>query len=181
MRSGFSRNRRTGDGLERSGLDVLRKLDVAVTGLGPARLNAEHDDLSLGGGAQCGTDESQIARGFRDHVVGRKDAHDGVGIDGLQDVGGESDGGRGVALRGFGEDLALRHFRQLAHDFVAQMIVGENPETLGRDQRAQAIDGLLDQGSLAEEAQHLLGVRAAAAGPEARASASGQNQAVMVG
>jgi hypothetical protein len=95
-------------GLARSGLDILGKFDVSVAGLGPARLNAEHDDLSAGGRLRRGTDESQIAARFRDHVVGRKDAHHRVGIDGLQDMGGQSDGGRGVALRGFGQDLALR-------------------------------------------------------------------------
>jgi hypothetical protein len=114
-------------------------------------------------------------------VVGREDAHDGVWIDGLKDVSGKTYGWGSVALRGFGQDLALGYFRQLAHDFGAQMIVGENPKALGRDRRAQTVYGLLDQGSLAEEAQHLLGVRAAAAGPEARTSAAGQNQAVGIG
>ena len=93
---------------------------------------------------------------------------------------GQADGGRGIALRGFGQDLALRNLGQLPHDLGAQMIVGENPMVLRRDHRAQPVHSLLDQRSLPKEAQHLLGVRAPAARPEARTSATGQDQAVVI-
>ena len=75
-----------------------------------------------------GTNESQIARRLRDDVIGRKDAHHRVRVDGLQNVRGQADGGRGVALGRLGQDLVLRDLGQLAHDFVAQVIVGENPQ-----------------------------------------------------
>ena len=70
----------------------------------------------------------------------------------LQNLRGQTDGGSGVALRGLGQDLALGDFRELAHDLGAQMVVGENPDPLGRQHRPQAVDGLLDQGAVAEEA-----------------------------
>ena len=70
----------------------------------------------------------------------------------------QADGRRGVALRGLGQDLALWNLGQLPDDLGAQMIVGQNPDALRRDHRAQPIDGLLDQRPLAEESQHLLGV-----------------------
>jgi len=47
------------------------------------------------------------------------------------------------------QDLVLRNLRQLLNDLAAQMIVGENPQMLGRDHRAEAIHRLLDQRSLA--------------------------------
>ena len=50
----------------------------------------------------------------------------------------------------------------------------------GRDHRVQPVHGLLDQRSLTKEAEHLLGVGAPAAGPEARTSAAGQDQAVVI-
>ena len=86
----------------------------------------------------------------------------------------------GAVLRcaGSARICCARHLGQLADDFVAQMIVGENPDALGRNHRAQAVDGLLDQRALAEEAQNLFGAAAPAARPEARASASRQDQAV---
>src|SRR6185437_14081390 len=62
------------------------------------------------------------------------------------------------------------------------MIVGENPEALGRKDGAEAIDGLLDQRAIAEESQDLFGAGAAAARPESGAAAAGENQAVkMIG
>ena len=67
------------------------------------------------------------------------------------------DARRGVPLRRFGEDLLLRNFRELANDLIAQMIVRQHPDALRRKHRAQSVDGLLDQRSLAEEAQDLLG------------------------
>ena len=62
---------------------------------------------------------------------------------------GQTDGGRGVALRRLRQDLVLRNLGQLLDDLAAQMIVGENPQMLGRDHRAKPVHGLLDQRSLA--------------------------------
>ena len=109
------------------------------------------------------------SRGLPDHVVGRKHAHHRVGIDRLQNVRRQADRRRRIALRRLGQNLALGNFGKLLDDLRAQMIVGQNPDALRRKHRAQAIDGLLDQRPVAEEAQDLFGVGAAAARPEARA------------
>ena len=84
--------------IERSGAHALRKFDVAVSGFRPARLNPEHDDLAFGRGLECGSHESQVASGLRDHVIGWKHAHHGIGIDGLQDVRRQTDCGGRVSL-----------------------------------------------------------------------------------
>ena len=114
-------------------------------------------------------------------MIGREDTHHGVRVDGLQDMRRESNGGSRVALGRLGQDLGFGNLGQLAHDLGAQMVIAENPNTFGRKNGPQSIHGLLDQGALAAEAQHLLGVAAAAARPKARAAAASQNQAVVAG
>ncbi len=77
-------------------------------------------------------------------MIRREDAHHCVRIDGLQNVRRESNGGSGVSLRGFGQNLRRWNFWQLLDDFGAQMIVGENPDAFGRKNGAQAVDGFLN-------------------------------------
>ncbi len=96
----------------------------------------------------------------------------------MQDLRGQTDRGSGVALRRLGQDLALGDLGKLAGDLVPQMPVGEDPDSLGRQNGTQPVDGLLDQGTIAEQAKHLLGGGPAALGPEPGAPASGQNQTV---
>ena len=110
-----------------SGLHILRELDVSIAGLRPPGLDAEHDDLAVGGGPERGTDELKKARRFCDNVVRRKHAHHRIRVDRLQNMGGEPDGWGGIALGGFGQNLVLRHLGQLTHDLGTQMMVGENP------------------------------------------------------
>ena len=54
-------------------------------------------------------------------------------------MGRQPDGRRRVALRGFGQNLRRRNLRKLAHDFVAQVIVRQDPQALGRNERAEAV------------------------------------------
>jgi hypothetical protein len=56
--------------------------------------------------------------------------------------------------------------------------VGDRPDVVGADERAQASDGLLQHGVRADDIQELLGCARAAAGPEAGAAASGENYGV---
>ncbi len=144
-------------------------------------MNPEDDDLSTGRGLQRGTNEPKIAGWFRNDMVGGKNTHHRVGVDGLQDVSCQSDSRRGVALGRLGEDLVFRDFGQLSHNLGTQMVVGKNPLVLGRDHRAEPVHRLLDQRAFSQEAQHLFGMCAAAARPKARTSATGQNEAVVIG
>ena len=98
----------------------------------------------------------------------------------MQDVRCESDAWSRVALRRFRQDLLLRNFRKLANDLVAQVIVRQNPDSFGRDDGAEPINGLLNQRPFAEKAQDLFRSRSTAARPEPRTTASGEDQAVIV-
>ena len=82
-------------------------------------------------------------------MIGWKDAHDGVGVDGLKDVRRQTDRRSGIPLGRFGQNLVFGNFGQLAHDFGAEMVVGQNPQALRRNDWTQAIDSLLDQRAVA--------------------------------
>jgi hypothetical protein len=60
------------------------------------------------------------------------------------------------------------------------VVVGEDPETIGRDYGAQAFDGVLDEGVVPDNVEDLFGLSAAATGPEARSPPSRQNQPIIV-
>ena len=60
------------------------------------------------------------------------------------------------------------------------MIVRQNPDALGRQNRPQPLDSLLDERRFAEEIQNLLCACAPAARPETRAASTSQNQAVVI-
>ena len=98
----------------------------------------------------------------------------------MQDVGRQADGRRGVTLRGLRQNLTGRNLRKLPHNLFAQVVVGEHPQALGRDQRGQAIDGVADQRAGAHHVEHLLGGTAPAARPEAGAAPARQDQAIIV-
>ena len=115
-------------------------------------------------------------RGFvGDDVVGGEDAQHRVGIFAFDQEGGQAAGGRGVARHRLLNNLILGHILQLVGDLVGQILVGDNPGLLRSGDRLEALDGLLNHGTLAVQGQNLLGVGAARAGPEARAAASGED------
>ena len=60
------------------------------------------------------------------------------------------------------------------------MFIGEDPETLGRNDGHEAVDRGLNKAALADDIEHLLGGALSAARPEARAAASGQDETVMM-
>ena len=68
----------------------------------------------------------------------------------MENLRGQTNRRRRIALSGFSQNLALGDLRKLANDLVPQMLVGKNPDSLGRQNRTQPIDGLLDQGAVAE-------------------------------
>ena len=113
-------------------------------------------------------------------MIGRENAHHGVRIRVMQDLGREPDRRRGVALGGFGENLTLRHAGQLPCDLFAQMLVGQDPDALTGDQLLQPRHGQLDEGVFPQESQHLLGALRAAAGPEPCAAPACEDKRVKV-
>ena len=84
------------------------------------------------------------------------------------------------AARARPESAACGISGQLLDDVVAQMVVGQHPQALGRNHRRQPVHRRLNQDAVADHVQHLLGGALAAARPEARAAPAGQDQAVMM-
>ncbi len=95
----------------------------------------------------------------------------------MQDMRSERDRRSRVALGGFRNDLRLRHVGQLPDNLVADEIVGQNPDTLGRNQRLQPLHRFLNQRPFARDVQNLFGVPLAAARPETRSAPAGEYQA----
>ena len=89
--------------------------------------------------------------------------------------------GRRIALRRFGQNLLCGTSGKLAHDLVAQVVVGQDPEPFGRDHGASRSTVAWISDPLADDVQHLLRVSAAAARPEARTAPSGEDQSVLIG
>jgi len=112
-------------------LGMLRQLVVEAghaLDVGAGALDAfEHHDVAFRSGLESGTQQTNVFPRLGDHVIRRKDSHQSIGIDRLQNMRGEPDGGSGVALRRLGQNLALGNLRQLLHDLGTQLGAGENP------------------------------------------------------
>src|SRR5690606_34174646 len=92
----------------------------------------------------------------------------------------QSDTGTGVALHRLGDNLPGRNVGQLLADAQAQDLVGEDPNALGRNQRSEAIDRLLQQRPITHDGQELLGAFRSAPRPETRSTPSSQDHRVEV-
>ena len=158
-------------------VDRLAALDVAIAGLGAARLDAERDQpagLRRGDAAHdCAMEVGQ--RG--DDVVRGLDQHQRVGIARQEPQGGGGDRRRGVAaLRleqdGLGLDADL-----------LQLVVDQEPVILVADQHwcgkadvtQSACRRVLKHGPFGRELEKLLGVRSARQRPQPRAGAAGKD------
>src|SRR5262249_33363628 len=90
----------------------------------------------------------------------------------------EGNGRSRVPADGFGEDTLARGDRQLLFECGGLLSVGDAPDTVGRNERTQALDGLLQHSLLAHDFEELLGSTPAAAWPEARAAPSCKDNGV---
>ena len=160
---------------------VVAGLDVAVAGFGAGGLDAQHHDVVAGGGhGDALLQRLEEARLVGDHVVGGKDAQHRVGILALDEEGGQSAGGGGVAGHRLLDDLPGGNALQLVGDLMGQVLVGDDPGIVQTGQRLEPLNGLLDHGALAVQGKNLLGVGAAGAGPEAGTAASGKNHRTKI-
>src|SRR5882762_2454657 len=112
-------------------------------------------------------------------MVRGEDSHERVAFGGAADVNcGEGNGGGGIAANWFGEDAFARCGRQLFLERGGLLRVGDAPDAIGRNQWPKARDGLLEHRLLADNVKELLGCARAAAWPETRAAASGEDDGV---
>ena len=157
-------------------LGQVAGFDVAVAGLRARGLDAQHHDVFAG----CGHGDAFLqgleeTRLVGDHMVGRKNAQHRVWVFALDEEGGQTAGGSGVAGHRLLHDLRGGQAGQLVGDFLGQKFVGDDPGFFERSQRLEALHGLLNHGALAIESENLLGAGAPGAGPETGAAATGQN------
>ena len=124
-----------GNSFEFARRGALREFDIAVPGLRPAGRDAQHNDLVFFRRPKGRAHMVEKALRITDDVVGGENAEDGVGVNGFEDMGRESDGGGGVSLRRLRDDLMRGDVRQLTHNFIAHEFVGEAPDALGRNDR----------------------------------------------
>lgn len=156
--------------------------DIAVAGGGFGGLDADGDDDLAAAGEVEGVGEDALELLLLgDDVVGGENGHDACGGAGADEGGAEGDGGAGIAADGFGHDIFPWQEGQLTSDLGGLGGVGDDENVFGRDDGENAVDGLLEEGLVAEEADELLGGLFAADGPEAFAATAGHDDDVAVG
>ena len=151
--------------------------DVAEARAGPGRLDADgHQRAGLLGGGRGGGEVALERRRVADDVVGRQHDHRRAGIAPRDPADRQRDGGGGVALGGFGDDVLRRQVRQkLAHGGLL-VLVGEDEDPLGRHEALEAGQRIFEQTLVGEQIEKLLGLGAAAQGPETFAAATGEHE-----
>ena len=157
-------------------------LDVAEPRARPRRLDPDREQRArLRGRARAR--EQVAAEGARilDEVVCGEHGHHGLRVAAQDEADAEGHGRRGVALGGFGHDVAGRELRAHGAHGGFLLAVGEDENTIRRDRVAEAGDGFFEHGALGEKPQQLLGAGAAAAGPKTFAAAAGKNEDVKIG
>jgi len=154
-------------------------LDIAVASFRPGGVNSEdHDVLPRNREVNPPGQDLTESLLVRDHVIGRKQADDGVGIASPEDERRQPDGGRGIASDGLCDDLLFAQTGQLPSYLALQVLVGNHPEISGSCQGKKPPHGLLDHGALAIHHQQLLGPAFPTERPKARAAATSKNYGI---
>ena len=139
-------------------IEPARKLDVAVAGLRPARLNPQHHDLALGSPAKrARAPDCRYARASPITWSAGNTPMTASGIDRFQNVRRQTDGRRRIALRRLRQNLPRGNLGKLPHD--GRRADGRWSESRSAPERmhgAQAVHGLLNQRPLAQKVSGLV-------------------------
>src|SRR5471032_1518789 len=132
--------------------------DVAVAGFRRRRHDAEGGQCTVGGQHGRVFDGLVKRVDVLDHVVGRQHQHHGVGVDGLDEVGGGGDGRRRVAPHRFEQDAKRcdADFTQLLGDHEAVFIAADHQGLHQARPAGQALRRVLQHGHVAYDGQQLL-------------------------
>ena len=164
------------------GRQVVAALDVAVAGLRPARLDAEHHEAALArGGLSCGDRLGEHAD-VGHVVVGGKDQHHRVGIGLRQLVSDHGDGRRGAAAARLEIERTQRASGRLHLVLHQEAMVEARDDGRGLDaaHARQPLERGLEGALIAEQRKELLGIALARHGPQARAAAPGEDDGMEV-
>ena len=171
--------------LEERGLECLARcgcrqgfpgMDVSVAGLRAGGLNSDGDDhlpsrCNVQGVGQHLTKTLLVV----DDMVGRQHRHDRSRRTRPDHRRAQCDCGAGVATHGLANDIFFGQLRQLPPDFRRLNGVGDDENVGQRHQRSHPIHGLLQKGTLPQEADQLLGCLLTTHGPEPLASPTSHN------
>ena len=174
--SGFSTKRSTAEHAF-DAFDRLATLDVAITCLGAARLDAEGDQPAGLRRGDAAHDRTMEVGQRSDDVVCGLDQHQRIGISRQKPQGGGGDRRPGVAgLRleqdGLGLDVDLL---QLVVDQEPVILVADQQRCGEADVAQAACRRVLQHRPFGCELEELLGIRRARQRPQARTGAAGQD------
>ena len=151
-------------------------MNVSVAGLRAGGLNSDGDDhlpsrCHVQGVGQHLTKTLFVV----DDMVGREHRHDRSRRTRPDHRRAQCDCGAGVATHGLANDIFFGQLRQLPPDFRRLNGVGDDENVGQRHQRSHPIHGLLQKGTLPQEADQLLGCLLTTHGPEPLASSASHN------
>jgi len=148
-----------GDGTG-AGLGSLAAGDhVAVARLGSGRCDPQRDERPVGCGRDRGRpgEDATKLRHIGDEMVRGQDRHDLV-LAPVEGQGGERDGGSGVATGGLGQHVSREDLRQLGPDQLHVATVRHHRHVVrAAESRQDALEGVPQEGPLAEQGQERLG------------------------
>ena len=119
-------------------------VDVAEPGRRVRRLDADGHQPARARGLDRGGRGGAEGVGLGDDVVGGEGAHDGVGVAGLEQGGGQPDRRHRVARGRLGDHRVCAELGQLGDHRVAVGLPGDDEHPVGR-QRRQPVEGGLDE------------------------------------
>src|SRR5271157_676633 len=139
--------------LEHASCRLTANFDVAVTGFRPSGRDADYNNiLTASRNRRRPLDVLTKALLVCDDMIGRKHSDNSSGIAPRQKKSRQANRRGRVSSRRFGDDLLLLQALELAHNRIAQIFVGNDPELLGHALAAQR--------------------------PEARAASAGENHGI---
>lgn len=142
-------------------------VNISVAGGGFGGLDADSDDGLIAMGDVESVLENELELFFvGDDVVGWEDGHDTLFGASTDEGCAEGDGGAGIAAARFGDDVTFGKLRELSADGCGLDLIGDDDHVFGRDDGEHAIDGLLEEGSGAEQGDELFWGAFTADGPE---------------
>ena len=113
--------------------------------------------------------------------VGGEDEGDAGGVLAGDGAAGEGDGGGGVAADGLADDVGGGEVGEGVAGGGDEVGGGDDVDVGLGDEAGEAVDGLGDEGFAAEEGAELLGAGVGGEGPEAFATAAGEDEGVEGG
>jgi hypothetical protein len=153
-----------------------RGLDIAVTGLGTIRNDAESDDRPGIGRRQAAQDRGLKRGGVADMVVRRRGQQHGIVAIAAGVEGGNSQRRSGVAAKRFKQQGPGREpeFAQLLGGDKAILFVADD-DRRANWQSGQSLEGVLQQAVATDQGLQLLGMLFARNRPQARARAAAED------